>query len=202
MKLFVLSLLLAPAGAWVVPSSVRASSSVLNSVKGSGMDNGYVPASAGDGGQGQFGAVSPSDWKTPGTSPAGENSFGKSDGGDEPWFSEAVATVFMETSQQESTYLAFTKEAAEFKMAEFEAASPYDFKNKADAQKELVEKLGGYDQFLDSDNKKLLKTWDMIHPDPVVVAAAAKKAEEAAAKKKADDEKKKAEEEAKKAEAK
>ena len=67
---------------------------------------------------------------------------------------------------------------------------------------QLVEKLGGYDQFLDSDNKKLLKTWDMIHPDPVVVAAAAKKAEEAAAKKKADDEKKKAEEEAKKAEAK
>ena len=45
--------------------------------------------------------------------------------------------MFMETSQQESTYLAFTKEAAEFKMAEFEAASPYDFKNKADAQKEV-----------------------------------------------------------------
>ena len=67
---------------------------------------------------------------------------------------------------------------------------------------QLVEKLGGYDQFLESDNKKLLKTWDMIHPDPVVVAAAKKKAEEAAAKKKADDEKKKAEEEAKKAEAK
>jgi len=193
MKLFLLSLLLASAGAWVVVPTPSRSASSLHSVKGSGMDNGYVTADAGDGGQGQFGAISPSDWKTPGTSPAGENSFGKADGGDEPWFAEAVGTVFMEAGSQESTYLAFTKEAAEFKMADFENAKPYDFKNKADAQKELIEKLGGYDQFLDSDNKKLLKTWDMLHPDPVAVKAAA----EAEAKKKADEEAKKAAEAAK-----
>ena len=48
-----------------------------------GMKNDYVPASAGDGGQGQFGAVSPNNWRVPGTSPVGESSYaGAADGGD------------------------------------------------------------------------------------------------------------------------
>merc|ERR1712113_917140 len=40
-----------------------------------GSNNGYVPASAGDGGQGQFGAVSPNNWRVPGTSPVGQTSY-------------------------------------------------------------------------------------------------------------------------------
>ena len=114
-------LLLSPASAWIssVISSPRSSS--LSSVEGSGMNNGYVPASGGDGGQGQFGAISPSEWKQPGTGPVGENSFGKSDGGDEPWFSEAVSTVFMDPDTRDTAYKAFTAEALAVKMASFEA---------------------------------------------------------------------------------
>merc|ERR1712113_1074145 len=82
-----------------------------------GKKNSYVPASIGDGGQGQFGAVSPNDWRVPGTSPVGQKSYpGGSDGGEEPWFAEAVSTVSLDLSRAEDTMKAFTKEAATFKI--------------------------------------------------------------------------------------
>ena len=50
-----------------------------------GSKNDYVTQSYGDGGQGQFGAVSPNNWRVPGTSPVGQTSYaGAADGGDEP----------------------------------------------------------------------------------------------------------------------
>eukprot|EP00520_Triparma_pacifica_P013651 CAMPEP_0118645472 /NCGR_PEP_ID=MMETSP0785-20121206/7525_1 /TAXON_ID=91992 /ORGANISM="Bolidomonas pacifica, Strain CCMP 1866" /LENGTH=178 /DNA_ID=CAMNT_0006537369 /DNA_START=89 /DNA_END=625 /DNA_ORIENTATION=+ len=172
----------------------------LSSVEGSGMNNGYVPASAGDGGQGQFGAISPSDWKVPGTSPVGENSFGKADGADEPWFSEAVSTVEMDLQKGAETMEAFTMQAADFKIAKFAETSPYDFKGAEAAKKELIESLGGLDKFLDTGDKQIAKAWDKLHPDPAVVAAEKKKAEAAAKKKAEEAAAKKAETEAKKAE--
>jgi hypothetical protein len=85
-----------------------------------GKQNSYVPAKSGDGGQGTFGAVSPSNWRVPGTSPIGEKSYpGASDGGDEPWFAEAQATVFLDLKKADETLKAFTKSAADFKIAEF-----------------------------------------------------------------------------------
>ena len=85
-----------------------------------GSKNGYVPADVGDGGQGQFGAVSPSNWRVPGTSPIGSTSWdGAADGGDEPWFAEAVSTVSLDLEKASETMLAFTKEAAQFKIAAF-----------------------------------------------------------------------------------
>ena len=49
-----------------------------------GKKNDYVAQSYADGGQGQFGAVSPSNWRVPGTSPVGQSSYaGAADGGDE-----------------------------------------------------------------------------------------------------------------------
>jgi len=40
-----------------------------------GKQNSYVPTKSGDGGQWTFGAVSPSNWQVPGTSPLGEKSY-------------------------------------------------------------------------------------------------------------------------------
>eukprot|EP00558_Chaetoceros_sp_UNC1202_P014481 CAMPEP_0197233290 /NCGR_PEP_ID=MMETSP1429-20130617/1388_1 /TAXON_ID=49237 /ORGANISM="Chaetoceros sp., Strain UNC1202" /LENGTH=173 /DNA_ID=CAMNT_0042691509 /DNA_START=190 /DNA_END=711 /DNA_ORIENTATION=+ len=131
-----------------------------------GMKNDYVPASGGDGGQGQFGAVSPSDWRVPGTSPVGQVSYaGADDGGDEPWFSEAVSTVSLDLKKAEDTLMAFTKEAADFKMASFSAKKPFGFTTEEAAYEELVGKLG-YGGFLEATEKQLLKNWKTLHPEP------------------------------------
>jgi len=131
-----------------------------------GMKNTYVPASGGDGGQGQFGARSPNDWRVPGTSPVGETSYaGAADGGEEPWFSEAVSTVSLDLQKADETLKAFTKDAAMFKIEEFAAAKPYGFTTTDAAMEELVGKLG-YSKFLECSTKQLMKTWAQLHPDP------------------------------------
>ena len=131
-----------------------------------GSRNSYVPASAGDGGQGQFGAQSPNDWRVPGTSPVGQVSYkGADDGGEEPWFSEAVSTVSLDLAKAEDCLLAFTKEAAELKINTFCDTSPYGFTTKESAYDELVGKLG-YDGFLQATEKQLLKQWKVLHPEP------------------------------------
>ena len=131
-----------------------------------GSKNGYVPASAGDGGQGQFGAQSPNNWRVPGTSPIGQTSYaGAADGGDEPWFSEAVSTVSLDLKKAEDTLMAFTKEAAQFKIDAFAATSPYQFSSKEAAYDELVGKMG-YSAFLEASEKQLAKAWDALHPSP------------------------------------
>mmetsp|Transcript_14119 Transcript_14119/g.20161 ORF Transcript_14119/g.20161 Transcript_14119/m.20161 type:complete len:175 (+) Transcript_14119:109-633(+) len=133
-----------------------------------GSKNDYVPASAGDGGQGQFGAVSPNDWRVPGTSPVGEKSYaGASDGGAEPWFSEAVSTVSLDLKKAEDTLLAFTKEAAQFKIDNFAASEPFEFTSKEAAMDELVGAMG-YSAFLEATDKQLAKQWDKLHPEPKV----------------------------------
>lgn len=130
------------------------------------MKNSYVPAGNADGGQGQFGARSPSDWRVPGTSPVGETSYaGAADGGEEPWFSEAVSTVSLDLAKADETLKAFTKDAAMFKMEEFAAAGPYGFTSNDAAMEELVGKLG-YSKFLEMSTKQLMKTWATLHPDP------------------------------------
>ena len=131
-----------------------------------GMKNSYVPASGADGGQGQFGAQSPNNWRVPGTSPVGESSYsGAADGGEEPWFSEAVSTVSLDLEKADETLKAFTKDAAAFKIEEFAAASPYGFTSSEAAMEELVGKLG-YSKFLEMSTKQLMKTWGTLHPDP------------------------------------
>jgi len=131
-----------------------------------GKKNSYVPAAVGDGGQGTFGAVSPSNWRVPGTSPIGETSYpGAPDGGEEPWFAEAISTVSLDLKKAEDTLKAFTKEAAEFKMEAFAASSPYQFSSKEAAYEELVGKLG-YSGFLEASENQLKKAWDALHPAP------------------------------------
>lgn len=120
-----------------------------------GKKNSYVPASAGDGGQGQFGAVSPNNWRVPGTSPVGQSSYpGAADGGDEPWFSEAVSTVSLDLQKAEDTLKAFTKEAAMFKVEAFCKENGID-----DAEKALDTLVGsmGYSKFLEASPKQLAK---------------------------------------------
>mmetsp|Transcript_24664 Transcript_24664/g.37393 ORF Transcript_24664/g.37393 Transcript_24664/m.37393 type:complete len:170 (+) Transcript_24664:89-598(+) len=149
------------------PSAVVRQSTSLNVDLEYGLKNGYVPASAGDGGQGEFGAQSPNDWRVPGTSPVGEASYGgASDGGEEPWFSEAVSTVSLDLEKADETLKAFTKDAAAFKIEEFAATSPYEFTTTEAAMEELVGKLG-YSKFLEMNTKQLLKTWKTLHPEPV-----------------------------------
>lgn len=131
-----------------------------------GSKNGYVPASAGDGGQGQFGAQSPNNWRVPGTSPVGQVSYaGAADGGDEPWFAEAVSTVSLDLKKAEDTLMAFTKEAAQFKIDAFAATSPYEFSSKEATFDELVGKMG-YSAFLEATEKVLAKAWGDLHPAP------------------------------------
>jgi len=129
-----------------------------------GSDNGYVPATYGDGGQGQFGAISPANWRVPGTSPTGQTSFpGGADGGDEPWFAEAVSTVSLDLDKAGETMQAFTKEAAMFKLASFCDEKGIEDKDKA--YDDLVKALG-YDKFLESTTKQLAKTYDKLYPPP------------------------------------
>jgi len=129
-----------------------------------GSKNDYVPADLADGGQGQFGAVSPNNWRVPGTSPIGQTSWpGAADGGDEPWFAEAVSTVSLDLERAEETMLAFTKEAAEFKIAAFCEDNGVDDKDKA--FNELVGALG-YDKFLESSGKQLTKAYAKLNPPP------------------------------------
>mmetsp|Transcript_18066 Transcript_18066/g.17422 ORF Transcript_18066/g.17422 Transcript_18066/m.17422 type:complete len:178 (-) Transcript_18066:328-861(-) len=131
-----------------------------------GSKNDYVTADGADGGQGQFGAVSPNDWRVPGTSPIGNKSWpGADDGGDEPWFAEAVSTVSLDLKKAEETLMAFTKEAADFKLATFAETSPYGFSTKEAAYEELVKKLG-YSGFLESSVKQLTKAFSALHPEP------------------------------------
>lgn len=124
-----------------------------------GKKNAYVPAGLGDGGQGQFGAVSPSDWKVPGTSPVGQASYsGAADGGDEPWFAEAVSTVSLDLKKADDTLKAFTKEAAAFKA---EAFAEENGVNKDKAYDQLVEAMG-YSKFLESSPGQLKKQWETM----------------------------------------
>lgn len=125
-----------------------------------GRKNDYVPASAADGGQGTFGAVSPNNWRVPGTSPIGQSSYsGAPDGGDEPWFAEAISTVSLDLKKAEETMKAFTKEAAQFKIDEF--AADNNIKDKNDAYDKLVGSMG-YDGFLEASPKQLAKAWDKL----------------------------------------
>ena len=126
-----------------------------------GKKNTYVPASAGDGGQGQFGAVSPNDWRVPGTSPVGQQSWaGAADGGDEPWFAEAVSTVSLDLAKAEETLKAFTKDAAKFKIEAFAEAN--DVKDADKAFDDLVGSMG-YDKFLESSPAQLKKAWEKMN---------------------------------------
>jgi hypothetical protein len=128
-----------------------------------GKKNAYVPAQGGDGGQGTFGAVSPSNWRVPGTSPVGQASYsGAADGGDEPWFAEAVSTVELDLKKADDTLKAFTKEAADFKAAEFAKANNVD---KSKAMTDLVSELG-YDKFLESSPNQLKKVWEKMNGTP------------------------------------
>lgn len=126
-----------------------------------GKKNAYVPASTNDGGQGTFGAVSPSNWRVPGTSPIGQSSYpGAPDGGDEPWFSEAISTVSLDLSKADATLKAFTKDAANFKAEAFAKENNVDAKS---AMEKLVASMG-YDKFLESSPAQLKKAWDAMNP--------------------------------------
>jgi len=131
-----------------------------------GMKNDYEPAENGDGGQGQFGAVSPSNWRVPGTSPVGEKSYaGAADGGDEPWFSEAISTVSLDLNQANEAFVAFTASALTFKIAEFGASKPYQWPGDAAGKDELIASIG-YAKVLESTVAQLGKAWAKIHPEP------------------------------------
>jgi len=164
----VLATVLASSAAAFSPAFVPRTRTALNAEYDLdfGKKNSYVPASAGDGGQGQFGAVSPNDWRVPGTSPIGETSYGgAADGGEEPWFAEAVSTVSLDLKKADETLKAFTKEAAEFKIQAFADTKPYQFTSTEAALEELVGKLG-YSKFLESNAKQIAKAWDQLHPKP------------------------------------
>ena len=125
-----------------------------------GKKNSYVPAQVGDGGQGTFGARSPSDWRVPGTSPVGQASYkGAADGGDEPWFAEAVSTVSLDLKKADDTLKAFTKEAAQFKIEAFCASN--SISNKEQALEDLTKSLG-YSGFLEASPKQLEKAWKAL----------------------------------------
>ena len=124
-----------------------------------GKKNSYTPAETADGGQGQFGAVSPSNWRVPGTSPVGQASYaGAADGGDEPWFAEAVSTVSLDLAKAEETLKAFTKEAAMFKAEAFASEAGT---SAEDAMSKLVGEMG-YDKFLEASPGQLKKAWSKI----------------------------------------
>jgi hypothetical protein len=127
-----------------------------------GKKNSYVPAEIGDGGQGQFGAVSPNNWRVPGTSPIGQSSYpGAPDGGDEPWFAEAISTVSLDLAKAEETLKAFTKEAAAFKIDAFAETKPSGFSDKGKAMDELVGAMG-YSGFLEASPAQLQKAWEKL----------------------------------------
>ena len=145
-----------------VPPLITASALMAEYDLDYGKKNSYVPAQGGDGGQGTFGAVSPNDWKVPGTSPIGQSSYaGAPDGGDEPWFAEAVSTVSLDLAKAEETLKAFTKDAAKFKIEAFAETSPAKWSSKEEALDELVGKMG-YDSFLEASPKQLEKAWNEL----------------------------------------
>ena len=126
-----------------------------------GSKNDYVTQGVADGGQGQFGAISPNNWRVPGTSPVGQSSYpGAADGGDEPWFSEAVSTVSLDLAKAEETLKAFTKEAATFKIEKF--ATDNNIKDASGALDKLVGAMG-YDKFLEASPKQLAKAWEKLN---------------------------------------
>ncbi|KAL7552510.1 hypothetical protein ACHAWF_015759 [Thalassiosira exigua] len=166
MKVLLLALSASSAAAFAPSTFGVRQITALNVDLDYGLKNDYVPADNADGGQGQFGARSPNDWRVPGTSPVGESSYsGAADGGEEPWFSEAVSTVSLDLEKADETLKAFTKDAALFKIEEFAAASPYGFTTTDAAMEELVGKLG-YSKFLEMNTKQLMKQWKTLHPDP------------------------------------
>lgn len=129
-----------------------------------GSRNNYEKAPLGDGGQGQFGAVSPSDWRVPGTSPFGTTSWpGADDGGDEPWFAEAVSTVSLDMNLADTAYHAFTKDMVVFKIAEFGKTNPEGFTSVDEALDKLVGSIG-YAKVLESSPKVLVKAWAALQP--------------------------------------
>jgi hypothetical protein len=140
-----------------------------------GMKNDYVTQTFGDGGQGQFGAVSPNDWRVPGTSPVGQSSWaGAADGGDEPWFAEAVSTVSLDLAKAEETLKAFTKEAAAFKIAAF--CEDNGVKDTSKAMDDLVGSMG-YDKFLESSPGQLKKAYEKMTGKPAPEKKEAEKKE-------------------------
>jgi len=127
-----------------------------------GSKNTYTPAATGDGGQGQFGARSPTDWRVPGTSPVGQSSYpGAPTGDDQPWFAETISTVELDMDKAEATYKAFTQGAAAFKIEAFAETEPKGFKNKDAAYDELVGAMG-YEGFLEANPKQLAKAWEKL----------------------------------------
>ncbi|CAB9509387.1 expressed unknown protein [Seminavis robusta] len=163
MKIAAAFVLLASTVAAFAPASIVSRSTALSMADYDlefGKSNDYVPQSFADGGQGQFGAVSPNNWRVPGTSPVGQASYpGAADGGDEPWFAEAVSTVSLDLAKAEETLKAFTKEAATFKIEAFAEAN--GIKDSSDALDKLVGSMG-YDSFLEASPKQLAKAWDKI----------------------------------------
>jgi hypothetical protein len=102
----------------------------------------------------------------PGTSPVGQASYsGAPDGGDEPWFAEAVSTVSLDLKKAEETLKAFTKDAAMFKMDAFAEAS--GVKDKEGAMAKLVATMG-YDKFLEATPKQLAAEWEKSAKKAVV----------------------------------
>lgn len=129
-----------------------------------GARNGYERAPGGDGGQGQFGAASPTDWKVPGTSPVGDDPWaGAANGSEEPWFSEAVSTVSLDLNVADNAYLAFTKDAVAFKVSEFAKSNPEGFTTVDDMLEKLVGSIG-YAKVLESSPKVLTKAWAALQP--------------------------------------
>jgi trehalose/maltose hydrolase-like predicted phosphorylase len=63
---------------------------------------------------------------------------------------------------EDDTLKAFTKEAADFKAAEFAKANNVD---KSKAMTDLVSELG-YDKFLESSPNQLKKVWEKMNGTP------------------------------------
>merc|ERR1712194_857467 len=98
-------------------------------------------------------------WRVPGTSPLGQNSWdGAADGGDEPWFAEAVSTVSLDLEKAGETMMAFTKEAATFKIASFCEEKGIEDQDKA--FNDLVGALG-YDKFWNP----IISSWQKPTPN-------------------------------------
>jgi len=73
MKLFLAATLASSASAFASVAFTAWSSALQMVNLDYGKQNSYAPAKSGDGGQGTFGAVSPSNWRVPGTSPIAES---------------------------------------------------------------------------------------------------------------------------------
>tara|TARA_B110000305_G_C19326700_1_gene581799 strand:- start:396 stop:980 length:585 start_codon:yes stop_codon:yes gene_type:complete len=158
-------------------STFSRSFQLRSSIKGIGMDNGYVAAPGADGGQGQFGARSPSEWKQPGTSPFGESSYDGQATHDEPWAAEAVGTVFMDLEKGRQTLEAFTLEAQNFKIEVFAKTNPEGYTNVEAAKKRLIDDMG-WDDFMNASPKQMAAGW--LGPEGRAAVAKAEKDKKAA----------------------